>query len=119
MKYACIIICCSFLFSCNGPFINHKLKVERVGDCAGISNSIKIIKNINGTRYDFFSCLNEGFDGKNYSVIRKGDSLIVDFPEVTTQNKAAFRLILDVDAKPAYEHIIIGGREVNFTSSEQ
>ncbi|MBK7123985.1 MAG: hypothetical protein IPH68_15080 [Chitinophagaceae bacterium] len=83
-----------------------------MGDCTGNSGSIKMIANINGERYEFLSCLDEGFDGKNYSVERTGDSLIVTFPRSADQQKALFKLILDVDAKPRYNHIILDGREV-------
>ncbi|MGB5007582.1 MAG: hypothetical protein WBO39_11650 [Ferruginibacter sp.] len=88
------------------------MKYEKMGDCSGNYGSIKMIANINGVRYEFLSCLDEGFDGKNYSVERTGDSLIVTFPRSADQQKALFKLILDVDAKPRYNHIILDGREV-------
>jgi len=112
MKYMISCFCCFLVFACNDPFVNHDLKYEKMGDCTGNSGSIKMIANINGVRYEFLSCLDEGFDGKNYSVERTGDSLIVTFPRSADQQKALFKLILDVDAKPRYNHIILDGREV-------
>lgn len=112
MKYMITCFCFFLVFSCNDPFVNHDLKYEKMGDCSGNYGSIKMIANINGVRYEFLSCLDEGFDGKNYSVERTGDSLIVTFPRSADQQKALFKLILDVDAKPRYNHIILDGREV-------
>lgn len=119
MKYPFIIICCCFLFSCSDSFINHKLKSEKLGDCNGYSESIKMISNINGERYEFNSCLDEGFDGKNYTLLRTGDSIIVNFSRTAAQKKSLFKLILDVDAKPNYHHIIIDDREVTVVPTEK
>ena len=118
MRYTFIIICCCLFFSCSDSFINHDLKYEKFGDCTGMSESIKMISNINGERYEFYSCMDEGFDGKNYTVERKGDSVIVNFPK-TAVNKKAYKLILDVDAKPSYHHIILDGRELTIVPAEK
>jgi len=113
MRYlSFIIICCAF-FSCSDSFINHELKSEKMGDCAEFSQSVKMVSNINGERYEFYSCIDESFDGKNYSLERKGDSIIVNFPKTAGTKKALYKLILDVDAKPRYNLIILDGREVH------
>ncbi len=112
MKYMIISICCFFVFSCNDPFVKHALKYEKMGDCSGKTGSIKMISNINGERYEFLSCLDEGFDGKQYSVVRTGDSLIVTFPRSADKKKVFYKLILDIDAKPRYNHIILDGQGV-------
>lgn len=89
-----------------------------MGDCGAYSESIQMISNINGERYEFFSCIDNGFDGKQYAVERKGDSVIVSFQK-DSQNKALYKLILDVDAKPAYHYIILDGRNVTVTRAEK
>ena len=119
MKYALLITCCFLLFSCSDSFINHDLKYEKLGDCTAMSESIKMISNINGERYEFYSCMDEGFDGKNYTVVRKGDSVIVNFPKTAANKKALCKLILDVDAKPAYQHIILDERELSVVKGER
>jgi len=119
MRYALIIISCCFLFSCSNSFINHELKYEKFGDCSDYSQSINMISNINGERYQFFSCIDENFDGKNYTLVRRGDSVIVDFPKTANQKKALFKLILDVDAKPNYHHILLDGREITVVPAEK
>ncbi len=78
-----------------------------------------MISNINGERYEFFSCIDEEFNQKDYSLTRTGDSIIVDFPKTEAKKKALYRLILDVDAKPKYHHIIIDGREILVVPAEK
>ncbi len=119
MKYVFILISSCFLFSCSDSFINHEVKSEKLGDCTDYSGTINMISNINGERYEFFSCIDDGFDGKNYTLVRKGDSVIVDFPKTATQKKSLYKLILDVDAKPNYHHIILDGREVTVVPAEK
>lgn len=119
MKYILIILGCCLVSSCSDSFINHDLEFEKLGACSEISESIKMISNINGERYEFYSCLDDGFDGKNYSVERQGDSVIVSFPKTTERKKALYKLILDIDAKPKYNLIILDGREVIINSAEK
>lgn len=111
MKYTLIISCCCLFFSCSDSFINHKLQFEKIGDCTGVTGSVKMISNINGERYEFYSCIDNGFTQKDYTVERNGDSLIVSFPK-SSPNKSLYKLVLDVDAKPAYHHIILDDREL-------
>lgn len=118
MKYMIIAFSCSLLFSCSNSFINHELKYEKIGACTDFSPSINMVSNINGERYEFFSCIDDSFDGKNYTIVRKADSVIVDFPK-TAQKKSLYKLILDVDAKPTYHHIILDGRNVTVVPAEK
>lgn len=119
MKYVLTIICCGFLFSCSDSFINHKLKHEKLGDCNGNIPPIRMISNINGERYEFLSCIDDNFDGKNYTLVRRSDSIIVDFPKTAGQKQSLFKLTLDVDAKPGYHHILLDGREVTVVPAEK
>lgn len=77
-----------------------------------------MISNINGERYEFEQCLEEGFDDKNYTVERKGDSLVVSFPKVGNKTML-YKLILDIDAKPAYRNISLGGRTIAIVPAEK
>lgn len=117
MKHILILICFCFLFSCSDSFINHELKFEKTGNCTDQATPIRMTSNINGQRYEFTSCLDEGFDGKNYTVERKGDSIIIGFPKTTGSNKQEFKLVLDIDAKPRYGHIILDERELSIIPS--
>ena len=119
MKYALSIICCCFLFSCSDSFINHSLKFEKLGDCSKERGPIEMISNINGERYKFDCCMDNDFDGKGYTVERKGDSVIVSFTKTTGKKQAEYNLILDIDAKPNYHHIILDGQELTIVPSER
>ena len=98
-----------FLFSCSDSFINHSVKFEKKGDCTEITSPILITANTNGERYEFLTCADDDFDGKNYTLTRSGDSLIVNFPK-TAAKQSLFQITLDIDAKPAYHYISIDGR---------
>jgi hypothetical protein len=110
-----ILSCCLlFVFaSCSDAFINHKLQYEKTGACGNEENiPVKMLSNINGERYEFMSCLDENFDGENYLVERKGDSIVVSFSPAKEKG-ALFKITLDIDAKPAYKHIVLDGRDVS------
>ena len=118
MKYILSLILITSLASCGNSFINHELKVEKVGDCSQPRGPLKMESNINGERYQFELCLSDGYSGKDYQVERKGDSLIVRFPEPSAKT-ALYKLILDIDAKPAYHHIVLDGKEITVVPSER
>lgn len=112
MKYILCIFTAVIFCSCGEKaFVNHKLEYRKTGDCTAGDKVINMLSNISGERYEFESCLDAGFDGKQYSVERKGDSIVVDFPK-TDAAKAAFKITLDIDAYPVYHHIIIDGKEI-------
>lgn len=112
MKYSTLIFAVALFCSCSdAAFINHTLKYEKLGACSDEAMPIKMTSNVNGERYELVSCVDDNFDGKNYSVERKGDSILVNFPKAAAA-KSSFKLTLDIDAKPVYHHIILDGKEV-------
>ena len=116
MKYLFVLVI--FLSSCSNSFINKKLQAEKIGDCSNETAPIKMTGNINGERYEFNYCLDEGFDGKDYTVERSGDSLLVKFP-APVKKTALYKLILDIDAKPAYHHIKLGGQTLEIVPTDK
>lgn len=106
------------LASCSNSFINHELKADLTGDCMSVKQPVKMVSNINGERYEFNLCLDDGFDDKNYKVERKGDSLIVSFPKPATK-ASNYKLTLDIDAKPPYHHILLGDQLVEVVQAER
>jgi hypothetical protein len=121
MKYTLILITIVFLSSC-GPdtYINHKLQAEKMGaDCNNEITPVKITSNINGEHYEFEHCLAEGFDATNYTVERKGDSIVVTFPEPANKPTVLYKLTLDIDAYPAYSNISLGGRTIAMKPAER
>ena len=69
-----------------------------------------------GERYELEYCLDEGFDEKNYTITRKGDSLLVQFTAAANP-VALYKLIIDIDAKPAYSSITFGDRTIAVTTA--
>ena len=103
-----LLIIILFFASCeNKPFIHSTLKAEKTGDCAQQSIPTNMNKNINGERYEFSACLQDGFDEKNYNVTRQGDTLLVNLAAPTSKT-ALYKLTLDIDAYPQYKYIKIG-----------
>lgn len=118
MKYISCIILAFFLSSCSNSFINHELKAEKIGDCSQPKGPVKMESNINGERYEFDYCLDDGYTGKDYKVERKGDSIIVSFPKSSAKT-AMYKLILDIDAKPNYHHILLGDKLLDVVPAER
>jgi hypothetical protein len=118
MRYLQLLFIAALLSSCGAStFINHKLEYKKIGDCSPGEKTVNMLSNIAGERYEFESCLDAGFDGKNYSVERMGDSIVVSFPK-TDAPKAAFKITLDIDAKPVYRFIVLDGKEIPITQLE-
>jgi hypothetical protein len=120
MKYILSVIAVIFLYSCSDSFINHSLEAEKSGDCNSEPAAVKMISNINGKRYEFHYCLNEGFTEKDYTVERSGDSLLVKFPRASGK-QFSYKLTLDIDAKPSYHYITLGegGQTINVGPAER
>jgi len=110
LKVLTILIFLAIFSSCeNKPFINATLKAEKSGDCSQQAPPVQMNKNINGERYEFSACLQDGFDEKNYSVTRQGDTLLVNIAAPTTNTTTAlYKLTLDIDAYPQYKYIKLG-----------
>ncbi len=115
-----------FLCSCNdGDFINHTLVAEKTGSCAGAGGAFNMVSNTAGERYTFSICLAEGYNAKNYTVTRKGDTILVAFPPVPSGEPtglvktALYKMTLDIDAKPRYNFIKLGEELVAVTSQRQ
>src|ERR1700704_5143361 len=102
MKIVLLIITIVSLSSCEDkPFINATLKAEKAGDCSQRTTNCKVSANTNGERYEFDYCLKDGFDEKNYSVLRNGDTVLLVLPDpALTDNKQLYKLTLDIDANP-------------------
>jgi hypothetical protein len=114
---AAVVLCCS----CNeGDFINHKLSAEKAGSCSGAAGAINMVSNTAGERYTFSVCLPNGHNAKDYTVTRKGDTLLVAFPQAKAgEAMALYNITLDIDAKPHYRFIKLGEELVAVTSQRQ
>lgn len=96
------------LFSCNDTYINHKIEFKKLGECGNVSTQVQMESNIMGDRFTFHQCLPDNFDEKGYEVIRKGDTLLVNFTKAENRPQNEYSLILDLDVHPQYSHLVIG-----------
>lgn len=122
LKYAIFFCLAGHYFSCsNKPFVNHKLKADKTGICNtdGSPDKVNITSNINGEHYEFECCLSDDFDVKNYVLERKNDTITVIFPSEKGNKKSLYKMVLDIDAKPAYKHISINGFGINMKPAER
>jgi hypothetical protein len=111
MKYTFLFFTVIFCTACSDSFINHSVSFDKIGACTNEATSIKMLSNISGERYELNACIDDNFDGKNYTVQRVADSIIVAFPKKTA-SKATFKITIDIDAKPVYKYIVLDGNVV-------
>ncbi len=111
-KFITILICFQFTIvigSCETkPHFKHKFDYEKVAErCENIDPAFRMTSNLNGERYQFQQCLEADFDGKQYSVERKGDTVVVQFsPPRSTE--ALYNITLDIITYPRYNFLTIG-----------
>lgn len=91
------------------PFVEHKLKYDKVSDnCSEQQSYFRMISNFGGERYEFEKCLPADFKPDQFSAVRKGDTVLVSFVKPAEgKPKAAFHITLDIDSYPSYSFITI------------
>jgi hypothetical protein len=111
------VILLVLLASCKGgTYINHDLKAERIGDCSATLTACTMTENTFGEHYEFNRCLVEGFNTDDYLIERKGDTLVLSFPkEQLNEQKALYKLNLDIHASPKYNFIKLGTEVLQIT----
>ena len=103
------------------PFVEHKLKFEKVADgCSQTPQPFRMNSNFGGERYEFEKCLSADFTRDQLTTSRRGDTVVVSFkqPE-SSKAKAIFSIILDIDSYPKYDVITIDGETYAIVSSKQ
>ena len=105
-----LLIALAFNSCASKPYLRHKLQYKKINaDCSGQDPGYKMNSNINGERYEFQECLDSDFDGKNYTVDRKGDTVVVSFASaMKKKSKSLFGITLDIDTYPRYNFMTIG-----------
>jgi hypothetical protein len=103
------------------PFVEHKLKFEKVSDdCKDQQSYFRMNSNFGGERYEFEKCLAADFKKDHMTTERKGDTVLVNFksPSGDTGNKV-YHITLDIDSYPRYQYIVIDGDLYTLTSAEK
>ena len=115
MKPSLFVLLMVVLASCaSGPFINYTLAAEKIdSDCSKATGQCSFDANTAGERYTFDYCLKEGFTEKMASMERRGDTMVLNLPEPSEGDTIAlYKLTLDLDTDPKYNHIQIGDKRV-------
>ncbi len=67
------------------PFVEHKLKFEKVADdCSQQQGYFRMVSNVGGERYEFEKCLAADFNSDQLITERKGDTVLVSFTKGTS-----------------------------------
>jgi hypothetical protein len=116
IRIVAVLIFSISLFGCDRkPFVEHKIKSEKLSDdCTGMSPSFRVTANFGGERFEFDKCLPENFNDDNVTTTRKGDTVLVSFPSAAGKT-AAFRITLDIDSYPNYHVVTVDGESYNIS----
>jgi hypothetical protein len=111
-----------FIFSCERkPFVEHKLKFEKVADnCREQQSYFRMNSNFGGERYEFEKCLPADFNEEQLISERRGDTVLVRFQDAAagSANKV-YHITLDIDSYPAYHFVTIDGDTYSIVAAEK
>lgn len=115
-----IMIC--FLMSCERkPYVEHKLKFEKVADdCKEQQAYFRMVSNFGGERYEFEKCLAADFDKDQLTTERRGDTVFVSFKKASSaKDSKVYHITLDVDSYPRYHILAIDQDTYTISSTEK
>jgi hypothetical protein len=111
-----------FLLSCDRkPFVEHKLKFEKVAEnCDEVQSYFRMNSNFGGERYEFEKCLAADFNKDQLTTERKGDTVVVSFnkPQAGDGNKV-YHITLDIDSYPRYHYLTIDQDTYSISPTEK
>ncbi|MEP7375792.1 MAG: hypothetical protein ABI675_20515 [Chitinophagaceae bacterium] len=111
-----------FMMSCERkPFVEHKLKFEKVSDdCKEQQSYFRLNSNFGGERFEFEKCLPADFKEEQLSSERQGDTVLVKFntASASSTNKV-YHITLDIDSYPAYHFVTIDGDTYSISAAEK
>ena len=115
-----IIVC--LIGSCSRkPYVEHKVKFEKVADdCKEQQSYFRMNSNFGGERYEFEKCLPADFSEDQLSSERRGDTVVVSFKTASakTGNKV-YHITLDIDSYPKYQVLTIDKDSYTITPAEK
>lgn len=122
MKYilaVCVLVATGLTACERTPFVEHKLKFEKVSDdCSEQQAYFRMVSNFGGERYEFEKCLPANFSSDQLVSERRGDTVLVSFRNLTTAAGQVYHLILDIDSYPRYNYLTIGDDTYSITTTE-
>lgn len=102
------------------PYVDHKLKFEKVADdCKDQQSYFRMNSNFGGERYEFEKCLPPDFKDEHLTTERKGDTVLVKFKSATGDpGNKVYHITLDIDSYPRYQYIEIDDEVYTITASQ-
>jgi hypothetical protein len=112
-----VLLLSVLFFSCDRqPFVEHKIKSEKLNTtCANLSGSFKVTANFGGERFEFDKCLPSDFNEDDVTAMRKGDTVLINFPKANGKSTAGYKIILDIDSYPTYRVVTIDDESYNIS----
>lgn len=103
------------------PYVEHKLKFEKVSDdCKDQQSYFRMNANFGGERYEFEKCLPADFKDDQLTTERKGDTVLVNFKTASSDpGNKVYHITIDIDSYPRYQFITIGDDTYTISSSEK
>ena len=117
-----LLLTTACILSCDRkPFVEHKLKFEKVSeDCKDQQSYFRLNANFGGERYEFEKCLPADFKDEHITTERKGDTVLVNFKTASNDpGNKVYHITLDIDSYPRYQFISIDDEVYTITSSEK
>jgi len=110
-KTIILILIFAGFFSCNRkPFVNAKLKFEKLSDNCSSSNQnyFRMVSGFAGERYEFEKCLPESFTKEQMTASRQGDTVVIKFTASGGKN-VLYKMTVDIDSYPKYNFVTVDG----------
>jgi hypothetical protein len=116
-----LVIACSIISCDRKPFVEHKLKFEKVAeDCSERQSYFRMNSNFGGERYEFEKCLPADFNKEQLTTERSGDTVLVSFKNASAaEGNKVYHITLDIDSYPKYHFLTIGQDTYSISSTEK
>jgi hypothetical protein len=104
-----ILVFVAGFFACNRkPFVNAKLKFEKLSDDCKSSNQnyFRMVSGFAGERYEFEKCLPESFSKEQMTTSRQGDTVVIKFAASGGKN-VLYKMTVDIDSYPKYNFVTV------------
>jgi hypothetical protein len=90
------------------PFVDHKVDFEKVAnDCSEKQSYFRMNSNFGGERFEFEKCLAPDFKKDQVTSSRKGDTVLIKFPQPAASGNVVYHITLDIDSYPQYNFVTI------------
>ena len=117
-----LLLISAYIMSCERkPFVEHKLKFEKVSDdCKEQQSYFRMNSNFGGERFEFEKCLPADFSDEQLTSERQGDTVLVSFKKGSTgQANKVYHITLDIDSYPIYHFVTIDGDTYSISAAEK